>query len=144
MSKVKVKSNLLVKSFAGVTGKQKAFFFSLLDNDYNIEKTCKQYGCGKRTFYEWLKKPKIRAYKDFVASLYTESIELVAWKRLMEQIEEGDVKAIRTYFEIKGKLKGNQTNVDAKNVQYTVKFGKPTGKDSVGRLSSAHEPSSNT
>ena len=137
--------NLLIKSFKGVTAKQKAFFFTLMEYQGNLSKTCQHYGISHDTYYRWMQKDEVKSYKDFVISLYTEAHDAVVWQKLVELVTAGDIKAIRTYLEVRGKLKPIQNNIDARNVQYTVRFEASTEEEGTpDTVQASPEPETNT
>ena len=97
-----------------------------LDNKKNLVETCKQMKMNTDTYYRWLDRPLFRDYYDFMIALHTDAFEVIVWKVLMELVtEKKDIKAIRTYFEVKDKLKTHQTKISNTDVNYNFRFGKP-------------------
>ena len=77
--------------------------------DPSVEMTkkqiCEEADVSRTAFYEWLKK---KEFVDYVASLidkYTDSELSTVWKALIRKCEQGDVSAIKLFFELKGKYK---------------------------------------
>ncbi len=106
-----------------------------MDNDGNLTNACVQMKMNTDTFYRWMNDEIFKKYHDFIISLHTDSIEALVWRKLFDKIEKGDVKAIRTYFELRGKLKN--VSVDNKHVEYRVEFGKKETDSGVRSTSQA-------
>ena len=134
--------NLLIGSWKKLKPKQRHFMWVFMDNGGHLTKTCNQMKMHTDTFYRWMQNPEFKSYHDFVIQLHTQAFDAVINKALIDKCIAGDVRAIRTYYELKGKLKTHETKIDAKNVQYTVRFGKGEGADN--RLHPASEPGDDT
>lgn len=133
--------NLLIHSFKSLTPKQKLFMWVLMKNEHSLVKTCKEMKMNTDTFYRWwYRKPEFKSYYHFILSLHTDGAESFVWGKLLEKIDKGDVSAIRTYFELKSKLKSHQTKIDNRNIRYKVTFGKRDSEGTDDRLRSAPEP----
>ena len=61
-------------------------------------------GVPKRTFYNWLKKPELVCYMNNLLHGLLKLDEIEAYRSLRQQIRRGNVQAIRTYYELIGKL----------------------------------------
>lgn len=70
-----------------------------------ITQLCQEVGIARSTFYDWLDKDEFREYLDNLIDKYTDSELSRVWKVLIRKIEEGDLTAIKLYFELKGKYK---------------------------------------
>lgn len=73
--------------------------------EMNKTQICEKADVSRTSFYEWLKK---KEFVDYVASLvdkYTDSELSSVWKALIKKCENGDVSAIKLFFELKGKYR---------------------------------------
>ena len=117
--------NLLIHSFKSLSPKQRAFAWTLMDEGGVISRACKKAGVGESTYYKfWRMNPVFVQYEQFVTDLCTNSLELLAFDALKKGLEKGDIKAVRTFYELKGKLKSHQTKIDNNQIKYEIKFGK--------------------
>ena len=117
--------NLLINSFKELSPKQRQFAWTLMDEGGNISKACEKSGITRKTYYTaWRPNPVYRKYEDFVVDLCTNSLEMLAFDALKTGLENNDIKAVRTFYELKGKLKSHQTKIDNNQIRYEVKFGK--------------------
>lgn len=67
-------------------------------------------GISHDTFYKWIKDRNIIAYAEKLIDRYTDSELGAVWKALLKKCREGDIQAIKLYFELKGKYGKNMTN----------------------------------
>lgn len=67
-------------------------------------------GISHDTFYKWIKDRNIIAYAEKLIDRYTDSELGPVWKALLKKCREGDIQAIKLYFELKGKYGKNMTN----------------------------------
>lgn len=116
--------NLLINSFKSLSPKQRNFMWSYLDNGGQLVNTCKQLKMNTDTYYRWMTDPVFKKYHDFVIELCTGSLESLAFSALKNGLEANDIKAVRTYYELRGKLKSHQTKIDNTQVKYNIMFGK--------------------
>lgn len=75
------------------------------DFDGTITQLCREVGVARSTLYDWLNKDEFRKYIDNLIEKYTDSELSRVWKKLMKRIDDGDIAAIKLYFELKGKYK---------------------------------------
>ena len=117
--------NLLINSFRSLSAKQRQFAWTLMDEDGVILRACKKSGVNPNTYYKsWRLNPAYKKYEEFVVELCTNSLEMLAFDALKTGLEKGDIKAVRTFYELKGKLKSHQTKIDNNQIRYEIKFGK--------------------
>lgn len=134
--------NLLINSFASLSYRQRAYMWAFVDIGHVVA-TCKKMKMHTDTFYKWMKDPVFKEYHDFVIELTTSSLDALAFKALKEGLEKGDIKAVRTFYELRGKLKNHETRIDNRNVRYEVKFGRSVNKGTDSRLHSSPETGNN-
>ena len=89
------------------TGKKLKMARMLADPEQkgSITKLCEEVGVARTTFYEWIGDDEFRAYVDELIDRYTDSELSRVWKSLMRLIDQGNIQAIKLYFELKGKYK---------------------------------------
>ena len=86
--------------------KQVAIVKLLIDPDdkRSIEAKCAACGVPKRTFYNWR---QLDAFNRYIQDKLDELMEIDepdVYKSLKTQVKRGNVQAIRTYYEVRGKL----------------------------------------
>lgn len=64
-----------------------------------------EVGVAPSTAYAWLKKPEFLDYLNDQIEKYTDGHLSTAWRSLIIQMKRGDTKAIKLFFELKGKYK---------------------------------------
>ena len=79
------------------------------DFNGNITNLCAKIGVARSTFYKWLDDKVFVAYINELIDKFTDSELSSVWKSLIYRAKDGDVQAIKLYFELKGKYK---TTVD--------------------------------
>lgn len=127
--------NLLINSFNNLSKNQRLFGLVLVEKGGNIAASCKEVKICPNTYYKWYRdNPTFRKYQDYIVDLHTEQLDSIAYMALKTGLEKGDMKAVRTYYELRGKLKSNQTKIDNTQVKYNIKFGQAEESE-VGRLS---------
>lgn len=91
------------------TGKRKMIAETLANPDFTgtITELIKQVGVPRSTFYRWLEDEQYLQYINNLIDKYTDSELPAVWKALVNQCKQGDVKAIKLYFELKGKYNLN-------------------------------------
>ncbi len=80
-----------------------------------LEDICQDFSISKDTLYQWLAEEEFRSYMDLILSGKTLSAMTSVWKSLLNQCAEGNIQAIKLYFELKGKYKGEKSLVKADN-----------------------------
>lgn len=94
-----------------LNGKKKEMAETLASPDFNgnITNLCAKIGVARSTFYKWLDDKVFVAYINELIDKFTDSELSSVWKSLIYRAKDGDVQAIKLYFELKGKYK---TTVD--------------------------------
>lgn len=89
------------------TGKKMQMAKMLADPEFRgtITQLCDKVGVARTTFYDWIGDDEFRAYVDGLIEKYTDGELSRVWKSLMRLIDNGDIQAIKLYFELKGKYK---------------------------------------
>lgn len=77
----------------------------LTNPDYtgSISEICQSAGVSRNTFYRWMKEPEYLAYIQEQIDSFTDYELSAVWKSLIAKCKNGDVQAIKLYFELKGK-----------------------------------------
>lgn len=96
--------------------KQREAAEMLADPDFkgNSTKIINSLGVPRTTFYRWLKNPEFISYVNELIDLYTDSELGTVWKALIRRCVIGDVRAIKLYFELKGKYKQQVEHSDTR------------------------------
>lgn len=107
-----------------------------LDDRRNKEEKCKEVGISRRTLYNWFQDANFVAYMNNKLELSTEAELVDMWRSLKSVAKRGNVQALRTFFELKGKL-NNRMELTGKdggpietqgNVIVEFNMPKPPGK----------------
>ncbi|MGN0451075.1 MAG: phBC6A51 family helix-turn-helix protein [Acutalibacteraceae bacterium] len=87
--------------------KQMAEMLANPENEHNtISAICEELGISRNTYYSiWLKDEKFMAYVNELVERYTDSELASVWRVLIDKCLEGNVNAIKLFFELKGKYK---------------------------------------
>ena len=83
--------------------------------DGTLEDICLQYGITAETLYTWLAEESFRQYMDLILNGKTFSAMTGVWKSLLNQCAEGNIQAIKLYFELKGKYKNEKSLAEAQS-----------------------------
>lgn len=77
------------------------------ENEHNtISAICEELGISRNTYYSnWLKDKNFTAYVNELVERYTDSELASVWRVLIDKCLEGNVNAIKLFFELKGKYK---------------------------------------
>ncbi len=71
-----------------------------------ISEICEAVGIDRSTYYKhWRNSEKFRNYVDELIGKYTDSELASVWRVLIDKCLEGNVNAIKLFFELKGKYK---------------------------------------
>lgn len=94
----------------GLTKKQKMTADALTNISYEgtLDDICEDFSISKDTLYQWLAEEEFRSYMDLILNGKTFSAMTGVWKSLLNQCAEGNIQAIKLYFELKGKYKGEK------------------------------------
>ena len=90
----------------GLTSKQRKAAEMLVNPEFegSITDLCNKIGVARSTFYRWRDDPDFCRYIDTMIDKYTDGELAAVWKALIRKCLEGNVQAIRLYFELKGKF----------------------------------------
>ncbi len=103
-----------------LTKKQKRMADALTNISYNetLDGICERFLISKETLYNWLSEENFRRYMDLILNGKTFSAMNSVWKSLLKQCDEGNIQAIKLYFELNGKYKGERnTNENSNFIQ---------------------------
>ncbi|MES0334748.1 MAG: phBC6A51 family helix-turn-helix protein [Candidatus Magnetobacterium sp. LHC-1] len=116
-----------------------AIIDKLLDFDdrKTIEEKCNSIGICKKTLYNWMKIPEFVQLKNERLQLFMDLDESEVYKSMRTQIKRGNTTAIRTYYELAGKL--NQKI----GMELTGKDGNPIGMEVKYNFGMPEPPSQN-
>lgn len=62
-------------------------------------------GISHQTFYKWIQEEEVINYAANLIEKYTDAELSTVWKALLKKCKDGDVQAIKLYFELKGKYR---------------------------------------
>lgn len=87
------------------SGKKKRIAEILINPEYKgtVTEACEEVGVARSTFYKWLKDREYLRYLQEQIDSFTDSELADVWKALIIQCKKGNVKAIKLFFELKGK-----------------------------------------
>lgn len=71
----------------------------------NISELCEKCGVSRSTFYRWRDQPDFCDYVDSLIDKYTDAELAGVWKALIKSCLQGNVPAMRLFFELKNKFK---------------------------------------
>lgn len=92
-----------------ISGKKRELAEMLANPDFNgtVTQLCEHIGVARSTFYKWLNDSEFLDYIQSLIDKYTDSELAAVWKALISECKNGNVQAIKLYFELKGKYKTN-------------------------------------
>ena len=65
------------------------------------EDIAREAGVTRQTLYRWLRNPDFVALVNSLVSQYADAELAMVWKALCRKIQDGDMQAIRLYFELR-------------------------------------------
>ena len=79
-------------------------------------------GISPTTFYKWISTDdKILRYAEKLIDKYTDKELGAVWRALIRECKKGDVRAIKLYFELKGKYRQSvETSMSAGDIQINI------------------------
>ena len=91
------------------------------------EDIAREAGVTRQTLYRWLRNPDFVALVNRLVSQYADAELAMVWKALCRKIQDGDMQAIRLYFELRER--GIQQKAESEQLSE-----KPTSKlyDTLG------------
>lgn len=69
---------------------------------------CQACGVPRTTFYRWMADPTFLQYLEGLIERYTDGALAEVWKALVRECKRGSVPAMRLFFELKGRFKGER------------------------------------
>ncbi|EJW97893.1 hypothetical protein EVA_14001 [gut metagenome] len=66
-----------------------------------ITELCTEFSVARSTLYRWIEKSEFTDYLDELADKYASSELGTVWKALIKQCSEGNIQAIKLYFELR-------------------------------------------
>lgn len=84
-----------------LSAKQRKMAEALMNPEFDgtITELCEQFGVPRRTYYNWLDNSEFQKYMSELIEKYADSELANVWKALIEQCTQGNVKAMKLYFE---------------------------------------------
>ena len=110
MVRVATKSNKY-----GLKPKQLKMVQTLADPGFTgtVTELCAQIGVARSTFYDWMGQEQFKAcLTDFIGK-YADSELAAVWKALIRKCTDGDVQAIKLYFDVRERGAGGHEGVDS-------------------------------
>ena len=75
-------------------------------------------GVTPRTLYRWLRNPDFVAIVNSIVSQYADAELSMVWKALCKRIQDGDIQAIKLYFELRERgLQSKKTDEQSQEKQ---------------------------
>ena len=98
-----------------MTKKQKKVADALtnIESNGSLDDICEEYAISRETLYQWLSEDLFRKYMDMVLNGKTFTAMTEVWRSLLNQCGEGNIQAIKLYFELNGKYKGEKGSIKA-------------------------------
>ena len=69
----------------------------------SVTALCEQIGVARSTFYDWMGQEPFRAYLTELIDRYADSELASVWKALIRRCVNGDVQAMKLYFDVRGR-----------------------------------------
>jgi len=93
-------------TYANLTKKQMTALPMFVDPSItSIKAIAEKCGVARSTIYDWLDDEEFKKAVDRKIDSYTDSQEANIWKSLIKRAKDGNVRAIKLYFEMKNKYK---------------------------------------
>lgn len=91
---------------SGLTRKQMNMAERLANPDFvgTVTELCDECGVSRTTFYKWMDKKAFNSYLSDQIAKYSDSELSRVWKALIKKIEQGDVQAMKLYFDQRDKM----------------------------------------
>lgn len=90
-------------------------------------------GVAPRTLYRWLRNPDFVAIVNSLVSQYADAELSMVWKALCKRIQDGDMQAIKLYFELRERgLQNSKTDEQSRELQTSKLYdtlGEENGTD---------------
>lgn len=93
-----------------LTPKQRRVAEKLADPEFSgtVTALCQACGVPRTTFYRWMADPTFLQYLEGLIERYTDGALGEVWKALVRECKRGSVPAMRLFFELKGRFKGER------------------------------------
>lgn len=97
------------ETISSLTSKQRKAVEMLVNPEFNgsITDLCQRLNVARSTFYRWRDDPTFCYCLDAEIDKYTDGELAAVWKSLIRKCLEGNVQALRLFFELKGKFDQN-------------------------------------
>lgn len=79
------------------------------------EDIAREAGVSRATFYRWLRNPDFVALVNGLVSQYADAELSMVWKSLCKRIQDGDMQAIKLYFELRERGFQNSKSEEQEN-----------------------------
>jgi Helix-turn-helix of insertion element transposase len=83
-----------------------------------ITEKCEKAGVSRSTFYRWMRDPNFVEYVNSLIDEYTDAELARVWAALTRKAIEGDIQAIKLFFEMKGKYKEKKEIEHSGSIQF--------------------------
>lgn len=83
-----------------------------------ITEKCEKAGVSRSTFYRWMRDPNFVEYVNSLIDEYTDAELSRVWAALTRKAIEGDIQAIKLFFEMKGKYKEKKEIEHSGTIQF--------------------------
>ena len=93
--------------FPGVKGKKRRIAEEITSPEFdgNISELCRKQNISRQTYYRWLDDMDFRGYCEWLIGKYTDSELANMWRNVIKAGNNGDVTAMKLYFELTGRFK---------------------------------------
>lgn len=93
-----------------LTPKQRRVAEKLADPEFSgtVTALCQECNVPRTTFYRWMANPAFLQYMEGLIERYTDGALAEVWKSLVKACTQGSVPAMRLFFELKGRFKGER------------------------------------
>lgn len=86
-------------------------------------------GVTPRTLYRWMRNPDFVSLVNSLVTQYADAELAMVWKALCRKIQDGDMQAIRLYFELRGRGIQQKTESEQQTEKPTSKLYDTLGGD---------------
>lgn len=97
------------------------------------EDIAREAGVSRATLYRWLRNPDFVAIVNSLVSQYADAELSMVWKALCKRIQDGDIQAIKLYFELRERgLQNSKTDEQSQEKQTSKLYdtlGEENGTD---------------
>ena len=96
----------------GLSSKQRTAAEKLANPTFegSVTELCEEIGVSRASFYRWMDKPAFRDYLNGLIDKYSDGELASVWKALIRKCIRGDTRAMKLYFELKGRFESRPAN----------------------------------